>query len=299
MPDSESGSGNGARLGGQKAWWGEWRRVCESTARVRALIAIFPIAFGCAASPEQVALVVGNARYEYATPLANPENDARAIAAELTESGWAVALAVDLPRDDLVALVGKMENWIQDADRVLLYYAGHGMQIDGRNYLVPIDFDPNRASLDLSRDLFQLSTVLSALKTEQNQVVVLLDACRNNPLAEQLQDSITRGLRLKVERKAPMHIGRGLAEMNTDSGTFIAFATEPGSVALDGRGRHSPFAQGLIRHLGTPEQDIGWILKRVRSDVLRETAGDQTPWDHSSLIDDFPIKQRKQTSPPP
>ncbi len=258
-------------------------------------------ATACTTLPDRVALVVANEQYVHAEPLDNPVNDARAIATELASAGWEVSLAVDRPRADLVELVQGMTAQLDHADRVILYYAGHGMQIDGRNYLVPIDFDPRAEDVVLDEQLFSLDVVLESLKRDGNQLAVFLDACRDNPLAatfeENLRSRASRGISVSVKR--PPRFDRGLAEVDTAAGTLIAFSTEPGSVALDGEGRHSPFARGLLRHIGTPNRDLGWVLKRVRADVIKLTDGEQVPWDHSSLTRDFEIRSHRPAAPPP
>ena len=204
-------------------------------------------------------------------------------------------------RDELIDFADTTGEEIAAADQVILYYAGHGVQISGRNYLVPKDFDPDAPRLDPEEDLIAVDALLTAFKRPTNQVALFLDACRDNPferrMVRQLASGGSRGLGIKLRERPALT--RGLAEMATPSGTFIAFATEPGAVAQDGVGDHSPFAEGLLRHLDVPDRDIAWILKRARRHVLDITDGAQTPWDHSSLTRDFAISKRKRSTPPP
>ena len=182
---------------------------------------------------------------------------------------------------------------------VFFYYAGHGMQLDGRNYLVPVDFDPAGEGA-LANRLVAMDKVLNAITGGQRVSIVILDACRDNPLADNLSAEIQSGrdLRLSGDRSVQV-IGKGLAEIKGTVGTFIAYATQPGNVAADGTGDHSPFAEGLLQFIESPGIEIRDILTQVRKHVVQQTLNRQIPWDHSSLVERFYLKQKQMWSAPP
>jgi uncharacterized caspase-like protein len=255
------------------------------------------LAVGCANKPPNTAWVIGNGGYEHSSPLPNPTNDAKAVSAALKQSGWAVETLLDATAEELSAVADRAALASAGSQQSLLFYAGHGMQIDGHNYMVPVDFDPaGESPLD---HLIPLDGFLDNLIHPGTQLVVILDACRNNPMSDSLTAKFqsARGLGLKVRK--PRSVGRGLAEVATSAGTFIAFATEPGNVALDGEGTNSPFTSALIRHIGAPGEEIGRVLQRVRKDVIDATDGNQIPWDHSSLTEPFRIRKAERKPVPP
>lgn len=251
----------------------------------------------CANRSPNTAWVIGNGAYEHSSPLANPANDARAFTTALRESGWVVETVLDANAEELTALARRAAETSKSGQQSLLFYAGHGMQIDGQNYMVPIDFDP--ASDSPIAQLIPLGRFIENLVHPDNQLVVILDACRNNPMAARLSTELEASRGLGLTRLPPKEVGLGLAEVATSAGTFIAFATEPGSVALDGTGANSPFTSALVRHLGTPDEEIGRVLQRVRRDVIEATGGDQIPWDHSSLTGPFRIRKAERRPVPP
>lgn len=226
-----------------------------------------------ALAAERVALVVGNADYnEAAAKLRNPVNDATAVAAALRRLGFQVIEGRDLDEDDFYDKIIEFDDAGREAKMALFYYAGHGLQVDGRNYLAPIDLRLERKQ-DLSRRAIELTDVLEVMRGETN--VVILDACRNNPLAGELARSL--GLNRAVAAS------RGLARVESASGTLIAYATEPGSVAADGTGDHSPYTSALLEHLETPGLSVQDLFTQVTASVLASTGERQKPWTHSSL----------------
>jgi hypothetical protein len=232
-----------------------------------------------ALAAQRVALVVGNGAYKYAGALANPTNDAADIADVLKAHGFNVILGSDLDKRGLETKIRDFARALTDADAAVFFYAGHGLQVDGQNYLVPID-----ARLDNERDLdfetVRVDFVLRQmeLQRETKTNIVFLDACRDNPLARNLARSMgTRSA----------SIGQGLAQIEAGVGTFIAFSTQPGNVALDGKGRNSPFAAALTKRIAEAGRNLNAIMIEVRKDVLAATAGKQVPWDHSALTGDF------------
>ncbi len=250
-----------------------WRRRFIVVLILQAL-AILP-----AAAAKRVALVIGNAAYVQANALTNPVNDAADMAKALTEAGFDVTLGLDLDRRGFDERLRAFSRSLDGADTAVLFYAGHGLQVAGRNYLVPVD-----AGLGTERDLdfeaVSLDFVLRQMEVGRDgkTSIVFLDACRDNPLARNLARSMgTRSA----------SIGAGLAEVQTGVGTFISYSTQPGNVALDGAGRNSPFTAALAAHVSEPGRSLTALMIEVRNDVLKATGGRQVPWDHSALTSDF------------
>ena len=226
-----------------------------------------------ALAAERVALVVGNADYnEAVAKLRNPVNDATAVAAALRRLGFEVIEGTDLNEEAFYDKIGAFEDAMGSANVALFFYAGHGLQVDGRNYLAPVDLRLERKQ-DLRRHAIELEAVLEVMRSETN--LVILDACRNNPLAGELARS------LGLSRAAVA--SRGLARVESASGTLIAYATEPGSVAADGTGDHSPYTAAFLEHLETPGLSVQDLFTQVTASVLASTGKKQRPWTHSSL----------------
>jgi Caspase domain len=241
-----------------------------------------------AAAAKRVALVIGNAAYTHAGALTNPVNDAADMATALTQFGFDVTLGLDLDRHGFDEKLRAFSRALESADTAVFFYAGHGLQVAGRNYLVPID-----AGLSSERDLdfeaISLDFVLRQMEVgrEGKTNIVFLDACRDNPLARNLARSMgTRSVA----------VGQGLAEVQTGVGTFIAYSTQPGNVALDGAGRNSPFTAALASRVAEPGRNLNALMIEVRKDVLKTTGGRQVPWDHSALTSDFFFFPEAQTA---
>jgi uncharacterized caspase-like protein len=227
----------------------------------------------------RVALVIGNGAYQNTTPLANPLNDAQDMTVALKAAGFDVVEAFDADKRGIDRALRDFTDKLAKADVALFFYAGHGLQVGAQNYLVPID-----AKLDRERDLefeaVKLDFVLRQMEIDREgkTSIVILDACRDNPLSRNLARSMgTRSA----------GIGRGLAAAATGLGTFIAYSTQPGNVALDGDGRNSPFTSAMIKHIGTAGRNLPATMIEVRKDVVAATGGRQVPWDHSALTGDF------------
>ena len=231
-----------------------------------------------ALAEKRVALVIGNSAYEHTVGLKNPRQDAKAITAALIKLGFEVIEGVDLKQAEFLAKVNKFATQIETADVGLLFYAGHGLQAGGKNYLVPVDANL-RTEIDLQFQTMPLNLILKSMEAAKRVNIVLLDACRNNPLASKLASA----------NNASRSVGstRGLARVGNVVGTYIAFSTSPDSVAQDGSGDHSPFAQAILKEIATPGQDIEIVMRRVRADVITETDGRQVPWSNSSLTSGF------------
>ena len=230
------------------------------------------------AEPSRVALVIGNGAYRYANPLPNPPNDAADVAAALRRIGFDVVEGRDLDKRAMEAKIVEFGRKLDGANLATFFYAGHGLQVGGKNYLVPIDAKVERLA-ELSFETVEVSQVLAQMEADRRVNLVFLDACRDNPLARSLARNSVPGSR-------STSVGQGLASIQSAVGTMIAYATQPDNVALDGAGRNSPFTAALLRHIATPGLEVSALMKRVRSDVVQSTNQKQVPWDHSSLMGD-------------
>ena len=231
-----------------------------------------------AGAQQRVALVVGNSNYEHVAKLRNPANDAEDLTARLQSLGFEVIGGTDLDRRKLVESLIRFGRAAEKAEVALFFYAGHGLQVDGQNYLVPTDAMVEfESEIDLS--LVSLSGVMQQLERGSRTNLVFLDACRNNPFAKELERSLGN--------RAAVSLAKGLGRVQSGSGTFIAFATQPDAVASDGSGRNSPFTAALLNHVSTPGQSISDLMIEVRNEVIAKTNGAQIPWDSSSLTDRF------------
>jgi len=224
----------------------------------------------------RVALVIGQSAYRAVTPLPNPANDARAMSQLLGEAGFDVTDAADLSQNEMRERVSDFAAKVaaKGPDTVaLVFYAGHGLQIDGENFLVPVDVDPKREA-DIPLQAVRLNDILNTLTSVPSKMrILLLDACRNNPFPD-------------ISKTA----GRGLAIVDAKTGapgTFLSFSTSPGALAEDGNGADSPYTTALLAAAKEPGLSIEDTFKRVRVSVNKVTEGRQTPWDSSSLTDDF------------
>jgi uncharacterized caspase-like protein/outer membrane protein OmpA-like peptidoglycan-associated protein len=249
---------------------------------VAALVLLLPPALAVQAdTSRRVALVIGNGAYQNAPGLPNPPRDVGAVAAALRGLGFEVIAAVDLDQPDMLQRLDEFAAKLEGAAVGLFFYAGHGLQVAGENYLVPVDARLQREA-QVRLQTVPLQTVLATMEVAVPTRLVLLDACRDNPLAQQLKRSMA------ASRSAA--VGQGLAEVRTAVGTLIAYATGPGDVASDGDGPHSPFTAALLEHIATPGLEVRQVLGRVRDDVLKQTSERQVPWDSSSLRGDFYFK---------
>lgn len=242
------------------------------------------------AQARRVALVIGNGDYAHVEPLPNPANDARAMAEALKGVSFEVVTRQDLDRQATVETLSDFAGRLEGAEVGLFFYAGHGLQVDGVNYLVPVDARLSRAA-DVFLSLVSLEQVLQVMETEVPTRLVFLDACRDNPLARSLSRS------LGATRSTA--VGQGLARIDTAVGTLIAYATAPGDVAEDGAGENSPFTAALLDHIATPGLEARQVLSRVRQAVHQETEGRQVPWDSSSLMGDFYFNLEITVTPAP
>lgn len=251
-------------------------------ALVAALILSAPAAWA-----ERVALVIGNSGYQSVAALPNAATDARDVAARLAEIGFVVHSGTDLTRAATLALVDEFSQALQPDDLALFYYAGHGAQIGAENYLIPVDATA-ADEVSLTEASIRLDSVMRTMELRADRRIVILDACRNNPFLEKLASRALGG----------EEVARGLAKVEAGVGSFIAFSTQPGNVALDGTGRNSPFTEALLRHIGAPGEDIHAVMRRVRADVVTATRQTQVPWENSSLVDEIYLAAERVAEAP-
>jgi hypothetical protein len=232
---------------------------------------------------KRVALVVGNGAYQYTARLANPTNDADDMTAVLRKVGFEVIAAKDVDKRSLEMAMANFGRQAQEADAALIYYAGHGIQYQGLNYLVPVD-----ARLEdeysINYELTRIDDVLFALSKSRGVKILILDACRNNPLAERLSSrAVYRDLAQT----------RGLARIEAPRGMLVAFATQSDQVAVDGAGRNSPFTGALLKEIEEPGIEIATLFRRVALDVNRATGGRQLPELSISMAGEFYLNARE------
>ena len=249
------------------------------------VVAIFMLAatLASAHAEKRVALIIGNSAYQHTAQLKNPSNDASDMAEKLKQLGFEVIDGTDLSKAEMERRIRTFAARLDDADVGLFFYAGHGFQVDGKNFLAPIDASL-KSDADVDFEAIELDLVLKQMERNARVSIVFLDACRDNPLASNLAQS--RSLQL----------GRGLAQVEKAVGMMIAFSTQPGNVALDGEGRNSPFTHALLTHIDQQGTTINDLMVEVRKDVLAETGGKQVPWENSSLTGQFYFKPSEPKS---
>ncbi len=218
----------------------------------------------------RVGLVIGNSQY-HDSPLSNPGNDARSMTTELKLFGFDIQTLTDAKLKDLFGAVEQYTNRLAKSKGVgLFYYAGHGVQLGWRNYLIPVDANIDRVD-DIPKQAFDLNLMLTALGKAQNPMnIIIIDACRDNPF----------GKKLPIEQK-------GLSQVDAPAGSLLCYATAPGNVASDGAAGNGLFTENLLREMRNPDAKIEDVLKRVRLNVRLKSNSQQIPWESSSLEGDF------------
>jgi len=233
---------------------------------------------------DRFALLIGNGAYNDIGALHNPTADARLIADTLSDLGFESTLILDADQASMKHQIANFGRKLRAAEKSAIgffYYAGHGVQAQGKNYLLPVEASPNDpADLDLMG--VEANWVLRQMESAGNRTnIIVLDACRNNPFVASNRS-----------------LGRGLAQIDAPTGSFISYATAPGKVALDGEGRNSPFSAALAKALPRADLAIEQVFKQVRIDVIKSTNGAQTPWDSSSLVEDLVMNSTSETLQP-
>jgi hypothetical protein len=222
-----------------------------------------------AAAEQRIALVIGNSQYKD-SPLPNPVNDARAIAKALSDSGFKVIKKENAGQKEMQLALRDFGDALKAGGVGLFYYAGHGMQVKGRNFLIPVDAQIQRED-EVAYNSVDAGQVLDKMEAAANRLnIVILDACRNNPFARSFRSG-----------------GAGLAQMDAPVGTLVAFATAPGSVASDGEGQNGLYTQHLLQSMQKPGTKIEDVFKNVRASVRKDSGGKQIPWESTSLEGDF------------
>ncbi len=242
--------------------------------RTLAALAVFALVnAGSAFAENRIALVIGNSSYRSVTVLPNPANDAKAVTDMLSSAGFEIVSAPDLTQSDMRRTVRDFAAKVTQLgpDTVaLVYYAGHGLQVDGENYLVPVDANIE-SEADVAIEAVRLADIMNALAATPSHIkIAILDACRNNPFS-------------KINKTT----GRGLAIVDAPNGSIVSYSTSPGAEALDGDAGNSPFTASLVNVVREPGLPIEQAFKRIRLEVHNKTQGQQTPWESSSLTDNF------------
>ena len=220
----------------------------------------------------RIALVIGNSRYVHAGALANPANDADTFAKRLQSLGFTkVTLALDMPRDKALAALDAFSEEASKADWAVVYYAGHGIEMAGVNFLIPVDATLS-ADSDVASQAIPLNHILDAVEGARKLRLVILDACRDNPFLDKMVRSV-----------ASRAVNRGVGNVEPQGATLVAYAARHGQQALDGDGANSPFMSALSRHVDLPGVEIVMMFRRVRDDVLAATQRRQEPFIYGSL----------------
>jgi Caspase domain len=219
----------------------------------------------------RIALIIGNSAYAGNMALANPANDAKDMSAALRNMGFGVIEIKDASREQMMAGIARANKELSGKQGVgMLFYAGHGLQLDWHNYMVPVDAKLNSAK-DVAANTVDIEVVMKSFQQAGNRMnIVVLDACRDDPFANGKTSS-----------------GKGLAPLDAPTGTFLAYATAPGNVAQDGSGKNGLYTGFLLKELQKPTAKIEEVFKRVRFAVRKESNGAQVPWETTSLEDDF------------
>lgn len=267
---------------------GLWRR---REAAHRLSLFVFGLLLTASAAVAQqerrVALIVGVGAYRNVPALANPPNDARDLGAVLDRLGFETETLVDPDRLALEAGVRRLGQRARGADAAFFFFAGHGLEASGRNWLLPAPAEI-RSDRDLRFEALDVDSVLEQLDGAARLSILVLDACRDNPFRKRLQAS---------GRGAPA--ASGLGQASATVGTLLAFATAPGTVADDGRGRNSPFTTALLKRIETPGLEIRQLMAEVRREVREATQGRQVPWENSALEGSFYFRAAAASTPAP
>ena len=234
-----------------------------------AIIAI--VAFAGTAEARRIALVIGNSSYKNVAPLENPGNDANDVAVTFERLGFEVLKVKDGTFDGMRRGLLDFARRARGSEIAIVFFAGHGMEVGGENYLIPVDAEL-KADVDVDHEAIALKTITPLVENASRLGLVILDACRNNPFASRM----ARTVRTRA-------VSRGLAAVEPSGNVLIAFAAREGTTAADGQGRNSPFTASLLKHLETPGLEINFLFRNVRDDVLEATRRAQLPFVYGSL----------------
>ncbi|AZV81012.1 peptidase C14, caspase catalytic subunit p20 (plasmid) [Parasedimentitalea marina] len=232
------------------------------------------------ADSRRIALVMGMSEYQTLPSLDNTGNDAVAMAATLERIGFDVTLSVDAGVAEIEQLLEDFSFRSEVADLALIYFAGHGIEVQGENFLIPVDAAVN-SNLDVQRQSMSLKRLLSAVDRARKMRIVILDSCRNNPLGDAI--ALSNGTVETAATESTRGSGGGMAAADPDRGTLVAFAARDGQVALDGNGDNSPYAIALMEKMAQPGLEISLMFRQVRDSVLNQTGNLQEPHTYGSL----------------
>lgn len=249
--------------------------------RLIATVVICLTASASFAGTDRVALVLGMGAYQTIAPLDNTLNDAKDMAKTLDSIGFDVTLALDATADQLHQLLEDFAFRSETADLALIYYAGHGIEVQGENFLIPVDANV-QSNRDVQRQSVSLKQMLTAVERARKMRIVILDSCRDNPLGDSID--LTEVVKVEtVKADEATRGGGGLAAANPERGTLVAFAAKDGQVALDGANSNSPYARALMEKMVKPGLEISLMFRQVRDRVLEETGNLQEPHTYGSL----------------
>jgi uncharacterized caspase-like protein len=242
---------------------------------------------GIALAEKRVALVIGNSNYDYVSTLANPTNDADDITIALEKLGFEVTKEKDLGYQEMRLALREFSDKSQGSEIALLYYAGHGIEVDKHNYLIPTDARLKK-DIDVEFEAMSLDSFSRAVSGAKSLRLILLDACRDNPFANTM-----------VRTVGTRSIGRGLARIEPKVGTLVSYAAKEGTVAADGNGRNSPYTGALIKHLDEAGLEVQFLFRKVRDSVVSSTDGKQEPFTYGSLPGKHFFLKAPEANPPP
>ena len=256
-------------------------RILSGTFLSKMLFLVVALVFatGSALAAKRVALVIGNSAYEHTSPLKNPVNDANLMADSLTEAGFEVTKILDADYRTIKKAMLEFGRSLRNSPEAgLFYFAGHGIQVRGKNYLVPVNAKiSDEDEVDL--EAIDVNSFLRVMDSSSSAInIVVLDACRNNPIARSFRSAT-----------------RGLASVDAPKGTYVAYATAPGSVASDGRGKNSPYSVALAKAIKIRGLTIEQVFKHARRSVLEATSSKQVPWETSLITGNFFFLDQKIT----
>jgi hypothetical protein len=250
-------------------------------------LAALLLSAGAAGAQTKVALVVGNGAYRGVSPLTNPTNDARDVGASFERLGFEVRRVVDGSFDDMRRALLEFNRKARSAEVAIVYFAGHGIEVGGENYLIPIDAEL-KTDIDVDHEAIGLRSVMPSVESASKLGLVILDACRNNPFSTKMQRTVrTRS------------VSRGLAGVEPSGNVLVAYAAKDGTTAADGTGRNSPFTTSLLKHIETPGLEINFLFRNVRDDVIKATRREQQPFVYGSLSSDTIYLKPAPVAPPP
>jgi uncharacterized caspase-like protein len=235
----------------------------------------------------KVALVIGNGAYQNVPALPNPPHDAADIAAAFERLGFSVQLIKDANYDAMRRALLQFSSKAREADMAIIYFAGHGMEMDGENWLVPVDAEL-KTDLDMNQEAISLSSIVLKVTPATKLGLVILDACRNNPFSGKMKRTV-----------ATRAIGRGLSRIEPTKNVLVAYSAKDGTTAIDGAGRNSPFTTALLKYLEVPGLEINFLFRDVRDDVISVTNGEQQPFVYGSLSKEAIFFKPPPAAPPP